>query len=116
MGAPINKAPNYIKSMFDDKFVDDVFLIKEFAFDAVILKEILLEKFEKSSCEIEFNTTVKSVEKSGDDIVVNLKNDQKVKAKFVFNCTYSGFNNILKSSNLPLLNLKHEITERKLDR
>lgn len=40
------------------------FIERILLFDAVILKEILLEKFEKSSCEIEFNTTVKSVEKA----------------------------------------------------
>ncbi|WP_047022019.1 FAD-dependent oxidoreductase [Aliarcobacter butzleri] len=115
MGAPINKAQPHTKALFNDKLIDEVFKVKEFAFDSKILKEIVLEKFEESKCELRVNTKVKSIEKNIDETInVYLENDEPLNAKFVFNCTYSGLNTVLKNSNLPLLNLKHEITEMSL--
>jgi L-2-hydroxyglutarate oxidase LhgO len=114
MGAPINKAPSHIKALFNDKLIDEVFRVKEFAFDAKILKEIVLEKYDESGCELRLNTKVNNIEQSGELINIHLEDSEPLRAKFVFNCTYSGLNNILQNSNLPLLNLKHELTEMSL--
>lgn len=115
MGAPISKAPSHTKALFNDKLIDEVFRVKEFAFDAKILKDIVLEKFDESGCELRLNTKAKRIEKNLDDsISVYLEDDEPLNAKFVFNCTYSGLNTVLQNSNMPLLNLKHEITEMSL--
>lgn len=115
LGAPIKVAPSSIKAMFDDRLIEDVFRVKEFAFDAKILKEIIQEKYIETKCELRLNTTVYNIENGNDGYInVNLKEDEGICAKFVFNCTYSGLNTILQHSNLPLLNLKHEITEMSL--
>jgi hypothetical protein len=116
MGAPISKAPNQTKALFNDKLIDEVFIVKEFAFDAKILKEIVLEKYEDSGCELRLNTKVTSIKKTLEDesIDVHIEEDESINAKFVFNCTYSGLNTVLENSKLPLLNLKHEITEMSL--
>ena len=114
MGAPITKHTSHTKALFNDKLIDEVFKVKEFAFDAKILKEIVLEKYEESGCELRLNTKVNRVEQSAGSINVHLENDETLNAKFVFNCTYSGLNTVLENSHLPLLNLKHEITEMSL--
>lgn len=115
MGAPISKAPSHTKALFNDKLIDEVFRVKEFAFDAKILKEIVLEKYEESGCELRLNTKVKSIENQEDNsLKVNIEDNDSISAQFVFNCTYSGLNNILENSHVPLLNLKHEITEMAL--
>ncbi|KIM06102.1 MAG: amino acid oxidase [Sulfurovum sp. AS07-7] len=112
MGAPINKVPSHTKALFNDRLIDEIFRVKEFAFDAEILKNIILEKFEESGCELRLNTKVRSIEKNLDETInVYLEHDEPIHSKFVFNCTYSGLNNVLENSQLPLLNLKHEITE-----
>jgi len=114
MGAPISKAPIGIKALFDDRLTEEVFKVKEFAFDAKILKEIILEKFDESGCELRLQAKVAKVEDKGDSIDVVMEDGEILNAKFVFNCTYSSLNNILKNSDLDMLNLKHEITEMAL--
>jgi len=115
MGAPISRAPNHTKALFNDKLIDEVFRVKEFAFDAKILKEIVLEKYEESGCELRLGTKVKSISQNTDESIdVHIEDGESINAKFVFNCTYSGLNTVLKNSNMPLLNLKHEITEMPL--
>ncbi len=115
MGAPISKAPSHTKALFNEKLIDEVFRVKEFAFDAKILKEIVLEKYEESGCKLRLNTKVQSIENQEDNTInVHLEDDESINAKFVFNCSYSGLNTVLKNSRLPLLNLKHEITEMAL--
>lgn len=41
-------------------------------------------------------------------------NCDSVTAKYVFNCTYSGINQILRASDLPIIPLKHELAEMAL--
>jgi len=115
MGAPISKAPSHTKALFNDRLIDEVFRVKEFAFDAEILKNIVLEKFEESGCELRLDTKVNKVSKNDDESInVHLENGETLNATFVFNCTYSNLNTILTHSNMDMLNLKHEITEMAL--
>lgn len=52
----IESVPNHIKAMFNPKLVSDVFLTREYAFDAAILREILKERLESKNIEIATNT------------------------------------------------------------
>ena len=52
----IESVPNHIKAMFNKKLVSDVFLTREYAFDAAILREILKERLESKNIEIATNT------------------------------------------------------------
>ncbi|WP_121727652.1 FAD-dependent oxidoreductase [Helicobacter labetoulli] len=52
----IESVPNHIKAMFNPKLVNDVFLTREYAFDAAILREILKERLESKKIEIATNT------------------------------------------------------------
>ena len=52
----IESVPNHIKAMFNPKLVSDVFLTREYAFDAAILREILKERLESKKIEIATNT------------------------------------------------------------
>ncbi|WP_104747110.1 FAD-dependent oxidoreductase [Helicobacter bilis] len=52
----IESVPHHIKAMFDKKLVSDVFLTREYAFDAAILREILKERLESKNIEIATNT------------------------------------------------------------
>ncbi|WP_281650362.1 FAD-dependent oxidoreductase [Helicobacter bilis] len=52
----IESVPNHIKAMFNKKLVNDVFLTREYAFDAAILREILKERLESKNIEIATNT------------------------------------------------------------
>lgn len=52
----IESVPHHIKAMFNPKLVSDVFLTREYAFDAAILREILKERLESKNIEIATNT------------------------------------------------------------
>lgn len=116
IGAPIEKAHPKYQKIFNKELVEEVFLVKEFAFDAVILKEIMKQKLEDAGVTVLYNTEVLRIESqdSEDGIRVELNDADPICSKFVFNCTYSQINKLMKDSKLPLLPMKEELTEMAL--
>ncbi|PLR84333.1 FAD-dependent oxidoreductase [Bacillus sp. V33-4] len=116
IGAPIEKASPKHQKIFNKELVEEVFLVKEFAFDAVILKNTMKQKLEDAKVDVFYNTEVSRVNKlaNPDVIELDLKNTDSVYSKYVFNCTYSQINKLMKDSNLPLLPMKQELTEMAL--
>ncbi len=117
MLAPIEVAPQSFQRLFNKEMIEEVFLVKEVAFDAVKLKDIVREKLEEVSVKILLGTEVERVEESADTgrlrVIIANSNDY-FESRHVFNCSYSQINKLLKNSGLPLLPLKHEITEMAL--
>jgi glycine/D-amino acid oxidase-like deaminating enzyme len=116
IGAPIERASQKYQKIFNKELIEEVFLVKEFAFDAKILKEIMKVRLEAAGVSISYNTEVLRVENqdSSELIQLDLKDSEAIAAKFVFNCTYSQINKLMKDSNLPLLPMKQELTEMAL--
>ncbi len=121
IGAPLYQAPSKIKSLFNPKLIEDVFLAEECAFDAVKLKEIISSRARNMDIPLILNTEVKSVSShnQGTALKVSMLNRIRNEAsaiygRYVFNCTYSNINTILANSGLPKLNLKQEFTEMAL--
>ncbi len=115
IGAPYEMAENGISKLFNEKFVESAFKVREYAFDSVKLKSIMFGRLLDLRVDIRLNTEVTSVRKSGSELIVSLNTGENEKliinAKQVFNCTYSMINSINKGSNLELLPLKHELAE-----
>lgn len=112
--APIKNAPEKIKNLFDEYMVEDVFEVKEYAFDAVKLKKILLKKMKDLGIEYDNNSEVQKVAKTKDgNLFVQTKNKEYI-ANEVYNCTYSAINIINRASGLPIIPMKHELTEMAL--
>jgi glycine/D-amino acid oxidase-like deaminating enzyme len=99
-----------VKSYFDPKLIDDVFKVEEFVFDAVKLKKTLTSKLKKLGVLIVTNVVVDTVKKENDRLQVNTTTDIYY-AKYVLNTTYSSINTVNKKSELPIIPLKHELTE-----
>jgi glycine/D-amino acid oxidase-like deaminating enzyme len=112
IGAPLHPAPSSIKRLFNLSLIEDVFVVREFAFNAVILRDLMRNKLAQLDIPVIFNTTVHHIEQAGDEqLVVTLANGETMYANAVFNCTYAQINTILHNSRLPLLPIKHELTE-----
>jgi hypothetical protein len=111
MDIPIQVADKGTKELFNSRLIEEVFKVKEYCFDSTKLKEIIFNKFNDLDCDIIYNSSVNRIAKNLNNIKVILSDGRILKSKNVFNCTYSGTNLILKNSNLPLLDLKHELTE-----
>lgn len=115
IGTPVEVASSPYKALFNQNLIEEVFLVKEYAFDASILRESMARKLQEAGVTIAFETEVKRVVKSKEEkIYVELNDDQIIQSDFVYNCTYSQINKLLDTSGLPLLPFKHELTEMAL--
>lgn len=114
VGSKVNQAPDNIKKLFNKSLIEDVFLVEEVAFNAVKLRKIMKNKLQKANVKIITNCEVKKVISSKDRILVSASKRKSFLGKYVFNCTYSQINNILKNSNLQELPFKYELTEMPL--
>lgn len=118
IGSPIEPAPPEIAELFNPDLVEAVFSVREYAFDPVILKEIVKRRLLESSVEVRFETEARTVSKAaGGTLEVTCSGKdgvERIAAGRVLNCTYSRLNKLLVHSGLPNLYLKHELTEMAL--
>lgn len=107
----IEQAPSKIKNLFNPQLTEDVFKVREYAFDSHKLRDLLLERARKHpGIRIQTGDRVKKVSALKEGVKVVTDSDV-YQADRVFNCTYSQINSLHRASDLPLLALKHEITE-----
>ena len=111
IGAPVADSQKQYASLFERDMIDGVFTVKEFAFDAVKLREALLARLQKEGIEILFRTSARKVVQKNDHLEVTTTADTVLAADEVFIATYSQINTLLRDSGLPPLPMKHEITE-----
>lgn len=114
IGSPLAPAPAKIKKLFDNRLIEDAFLVEEAVFNAAKLRDILKEKLKSAKVKIKYSTEVTKVVSKDNGIHIHLGNGEKVFSSRVFNCSYSGINNILQNSNLPTLPFKYELTQMPL--
>jgi glycine/D-amino acid oxidase-like deaminating enzyme len=117
IGAPIEPASRQDAALFDGALIEAVFSVVEHAFDAVILKQLVRNRLDREGVEVALNTEVLRLERHPDGLKVRYQDPSgggAVTATEVLNCTYSGINDLLKDSGLPILRIKHELTEMAL--
>ncbi len=118
INAPIEPAPKEIKNPFNDDLVEDVFLVEEYAFDAVKIKNKLLTNIINKEIELKINCSVMKIIATSymtlELFYYNHNEHSRITARHVFNCTYSQINKIVVASGLPIIPLKHELTEMAL--
>lgn len=118
IGAPCETAPESISSLFDSHYIEKVFRVKEYAFNAEVLCKLMKRRLAKVGVEVLIKTPVtglssRSVDGSG-GLRVSLNGETEVLANHVFNCTYSNINFFNNLQSLPLIPLKYEMTEMAL--
>lgn len=118
VGARIEIAPQSIRDLFDFNFIEEVFLTEECAFNPVVLKEAMVARVRDAGGELRLRTEARRIAPAGDErLAVTLHDpdgEREILAKHVFNCTYSQINALARNSGLPLVPLKHELTEMAL--
>lgn len=132
--SPLEPAPMNVKALVNPRLVEDIFLAKEYAFNADILKDIMKKKLNEKKIPVlynheavkllEYNMIIeedKNRKKSRNKHilkteVLNLKTKKRfvIESEYVFNCTYSNINTFLKASGVELIDLKQEMTEMPL--
>lgn len=115
IGAPVENAPPRVRKLFDRDHIEEVFRVRECAFDAAKLCERLRSELEDAGVEVHLETEAKAV-RALEDSRLELTCQRggetlPLTADRVFNCTYSRTNTLLAASGLPTIPLKHELTE-----
>jgi len=119
IGAPLDKPPEHVAKLFNPQLVEAVFTAREYAFDAKILADISSERLADAKIPVWFETEADTVcRTSSGTIALNLHSKKggggTLDTRWVFNCTYSQINRININSGLPIVPLRHELTEMTL--
>ena len=111
MGAPISYASSSQSALFDSNTIEGVFECTEYAFNYSVLSHYLQSRIDSLNIDLKLNTEVIGLDESDDFVIVKLSTGEEVRARYVFNVTYSNINHILNKAKLPTANLKYELTE-----
>jgi glycine/D-amino acid oxidase-like deaminating enzyme len=121
IGAEIYPAPKRVRELINPTFVDDIFSVKEYAFDALKLRSRIYTDILSLGVILKVNTKVikvSSISRGGINVQVEGMKDNNetsyIQSPKVYNCTYSHINQVLRDSNISILPLKHEVTEMAL--
>ena len=117
IGAKCETADPSLKALFNPKLIEDVFLVQEYAFDAKKLGD--WAKKELGDCGVCIYYDTKAAEIYGNNentlqVILESRHDYRrsqLISQSVYNCTYSGMNQIKGAFLRTQTKLKHEITE-----
>lgn len=102
----------YPNLYFKDGMCDGAFLTREYAYDASILREYLMDKIkELSNVEIRFGVKIASIEKQDDRFEIILSTGETLHTGFLLNATYASTNQISKKANFDTFKIKYELCE-----
>jgi glycine/D-amino acid oxidase-like deaminating enzyme len=116
LGLPLQETRMF-DGIVNPHFIEATYKTQEYVFDAIKIRNRMLDRLNASKVEYHLNTTVSSIAKKNGKITVTYhKTDSKDKkeniaVKKVFNCTYAGLNHIKENLSSSPIALKHEITE-----
>lgn len=109
--APLHPANSRLSQLFSPRLISAVYETQEYAFDATVLRHLLIERLAQLGVKVQLQTTVLEVQSRLDGTLNVLDHQGNCHpASYVFNCTYAGINTIQGISQTRL-QLKHEITE-----
>lgn len=112
IGVKIDQASSDIEALFNMQLTERVYKVQEYAFDSHKLRDILLERIAKyPNITIRNGVTVEYIKSTNSKSVQVHTSEGEYVGDQVLNCTYSMINTLHRASGLPLVALKHEITE-----
>jgi hypothetical protein len=117
--APICSASPELRALFEPRLIEDVFLVQEYAFDTIKLAKWAERELGASGIEVLCNTRAESISK-GLSVPLNIVLqptdgcERLLSTRLIFNCTYSGLNQLSGGFYGVRSGLKQEITEMPL--
>ncbi|MDD2774361.1 MAG: FAD-dependent oxidoreductase [Gallionella sp.] len=118
IGAKIEPSDQSLRQLFEPHFIEEVFLVEEYAFDASKLASWAKIELNECGVEIRLENRVTAISKRSDalNVVIEDKegNESEIFSRYVFNCTYSGLNQFVGDFSGTRTQLKQEITEMAL--
>jgi glycine/D-amino acid oxidase-like deaminating enzyme len=119
IGARLEPAPQNLRTLFEPRLIEAVFLVEEYAFDASILADRARESLDRAGVEVQLGKVVRGIRAERRQLRVDCVHTatgavESHAARTVFNCTYSGLNQFAGDFPGTQTRLKHEITEMAL--
>jgi len=115
IGAKIKKANKNIANLFNENLISSVYETEEYVFDINEIRFWAKKELEKSNIKTMFNTHAESIFKqSKSKLILKVKRngyEKILSSRYIFNCTYSGINQINTDPTKLKVILKHEIAE-----
>lgn len=98
---------------FKKGMCDGVFRTREYTYDAMILKEYLLEEIGKfsDSVKIKYDVSITGIYKDTDVYVIHMADGTSYRSGFVLNATYASTNQILNMVGFERFCIKYELCE-----
>ncbi|MCW1885163.1 FAD-binding oxidoreductase [Luteolibacter flavescens] len=111
IGAPLEEAPASIARLFNPALTEKCWIAEECAFDHSILREKLRRELEDAGVGMRFGERVIAAESNPHGALARLSGGAEIPCRLVVNATYAGLNLLTSGSGLPVVPLKHELTE-----
>jgi glycine/D-amino acid oxidase-like deaminating enzyme len=116
IGARFQPAATELRHLFESKLIENVYSVEEYSFDTTKLADWAKRELYDCGVQLHFNSCVNSITKINSQILsiqLDSKQNEKssIESKYIFNCTYSGLNQIKGDFTGTHTSIKHEITE-----
>lgn len=115
IGARLEPAEPGLRQLFDARLIEAVFVAEEYAFDALQLAAWARTELAQCGVEVLCETEAGAVAADSDGLRLRLASprhgQQQLACDYIFNCSYSGLNQIGGAFPGSASRLKHEITE-----
>lgn len=119
IGARIQPAEAGLKKLFEPRLIEDVFEVEEYAFDSTYLEKWAKKALSEAGVEVRLSSKATEINRYFEnELLVSTLNDnggsEGLRCRYLFNCTYSGLNQLAGEFPGTKTVLKHEITEMAL--
>lgn len=118
IGAPARPAAPALAQLFEPRLIEQVWEVEEYAFDATQLALWAQAELASQAVHVRLQTRATAVTRApGAGLVVELRSGQameQVRCGLVFNCAYSGINQLAGEFPGTSTDLRHEVTEMAL--
>jgi glycine/D-amino acid oxidase-like deaminating enzyme len=121
IGASLEPADPWLRGLFEPRLIEDVLVVEEYAFDAGKLARMAAEELGRTGVRVRTSTTVSAISRGPDGelrvtLGVSGGAEEQLTCRYVFNCAYSGLNQLGGDFPGTTRKLKQEITELALMR
>lgn len=119
IGAPLQTPAPELKQLFNSHLIENTYQVQEYAFDRDQLAKWAQTELAQAGITVHLQTSAKAVyTDNGNKLQIVLQGavNQEIYSPYVFNCTYSGLNQIAGDVPKMQTELKQEITEMALIR
>ncbi|MBD5802542.1 hydroxyglutarate oxidase [Azoarcus sp. Aa7] len=119
IGAKIRPAEAGLKKLFEPRLIEEVFLVEEYVFDATRLAAWAKDELQQTGVDVRLSSMATAISRSSTHgLIVSTLCDKgytdSVNCGYVFNCTYSGLNQLSGDFSGTQTRLKQEVTEMAL--